>query len=131
MHLEDHISDQDEMNYALQPSWRELIRISDEVPGGTINILSVPFFTGGTQKASRSHVKLQEYRLKGNRKGAVLKEETCLERGQVVGYISPTSIFGDSLETTGAYWDSTTAAAITTLTSWEGSSPSFSQPTRS
>jgi hypothetical protein len=31
-------------------------------------------------------VKLQEYRLKGNRKGAVLKEETCLEDGQVVGY---------------------------------------------
>jgi hypothetical protein len=31
-------------------------------------------------------VKLQEYRLKGKRKGALLKEETCLEDGHVVSY---------------------------------------------
>jgi hypothetical protein len=31
-------------------------------------------------------VKLQEYRLKGRRKGALLKEETWVEDGNVVGY---------------------------------------------
>jgi hypothetical protein len=38
------------------------------------------------RKQPNRQVKLQEYRLKGKRKGALLKEETCLEEGQIVGY---------------------------------------------
>lgn len=89
MHLEDHIPNQDGTKYGSNTLVRAVdtspnLRIADQI-GSNVSYLCYSLNLPRRKQPVRE-VKLQEYRLKGNRKGALLKEETCIEDGQVVSY---------------------------------------------